>query len=191
MSLTLDGMTTAQLSDLIARAQRTIAQQQAAEHEKARKAAKDIIPPPGTFWRYNKRVWTAQLSDLIARAQRTMAQQQAAEQEKARKAAKDIIPPPGTFWRYNKRVWTVIGFPKEDTNCLVSVDENGNDVRYWFMSKGEQRFSTHKGISHGEDLERWNAGGHPLSALKTKVFRENKVFWEGIGRLILTVRDIK
>ena len=32
-----------------------------AEKEKVRKAEKDIIPPPGTFWRYNDRVWTVVL----------------------------------------------------------------------------------------------------------------------------------
>ena len=115
-----------------------------------------------------------------------------AEKEKARKLAeKDIIPPPGTFWRYNKRVWTVVGFPKKYLNCLVSVDENGNDVRYWFMGAGESRFSTHKSISYGVDRERWNAGGYPVSALNNEEFKENRTFWEGIGRLVVTVRDIK
>lgn len=132
-----------------------------------------------------------QLRDLAKRASATA---DAKEQEQAaakRKVEKDIIPPPGTFWRYNRRVWTVIGFPAQHLNVLVSVDENGNDVRYWFMGIGQQKFSTHKAVSVGVDAERWLAGGHPLSALKTKEFKENRTFWEGVGRLVLTARDIK
>ncbi len=45
-----------------------------ADAEAKRKAEKDIIPPAGTFWRYNKRVWTVVgnggvvLSDVLVSA---------------------------------------------------------------------------------------------------------------------------
>lgn len=131
------------------------------------------------------------LRDLAARASATANEKEREQAEAKRKAEKDIIPPPGTFWRYNKRVWTVIGFTAQYLNVLVSVDENGNDVRYWFMGTGTQKFSTHKAVNVGVDAERWLAGGHPLSGLKNKDFKENRTFWEGVGRLVLTARDIK
>lgn len=68
---TLNDMTPEALRDLMLRASATadgkeMAQQQIeklrkereADKEAKRKAEKDIIPPAGTFWRYNKRVWT-------------------------------------------------------------------------------------------------------------------------------------
>ena len=127
-----------------------------------------------------------QLRDLALRATATAD----TKEQEARKAEKDIIPPPGTFWRYNRRVWTVIGMYGHYINVLVSVDENGNDVRYWFMGTGTQKFSTHKAVNVGVDAERWLAGGHPLSALKNNDFKENRTFWEGVGRLVITARDI-
>lgn len=51
---TLNDMTPEQLRDLAKRASATAD----TKEQEARKAEKDIIPPPGTFWRYNKRVWT-------------------------------------------------------------------------------------------------------------------------------------
>jgi len=84
---TLNDMTPEALRDLVLRANATadgkeMAQQQIeklrkereADKEAKRKAEKDIIPPAGTFWRYNKRVWTVigngggGLSDVLVSA---------------------------------------------------------------------------------------------------------------------------
>lgn len=73
---TLNDMTPEALRDLVLRANATadgkeMAQQQIeklrkereADKEAKRKAEKDIIPPAGTFWRYNDRVWTVAAND--------------------------------------------------------------------------------------------------------------------------------
>lgn len=55
---TLNDMTPEALRDLAARASATANEKEREQAEAKRKAEKDIIPPAGTFWRYNKRVWT-------------------------------------------------------------------------------------------------------------------------------------
>lgn len=82
---TLNDMTPEALRDLVLRANATadgkeMAQKQIeklrkereADAEAKRKAEKDIIPPAGTFWRYNNRVWTViatpDVSDVMVSA---------------------------------------------------------------------------------------------------------------------------
>lgn len=55
---TLNDMTPEALRDLAARASATATQKEQEAADAKRKAEKDIIPPAGTFWRYNYRVWT-------------------------------------------------------------------------------------------------------------------------------------
>lgn len=67
-------MTPEALRDLAARASATANEKEREQAEAKRKAEKDIIPPAGTFWRYNDRVWTVigngggGLSDVLVSA---------------------------------------------------------------------------------------------------------------------------
>lgn len=128
----------------------------------------------------------AQLRDLAQRAEATAKQKEQA----ARKAEKDIIPPPGTFWRYNKRVWTAVSGKKEHFNILLSADENGGDVRYWFFDGRYKTFSALKEkVSYC--IKEWKAGGHPWSDLRISHSRNDTSLQAAVGKLILTARDIK
>lgn len=63
---TLNDMTPEALRDLAARASATADEKEREQAEAKRKAEKDIIPPAGTFWRYNKRVWTVIATPLYS-----------------------------------------------------------------------------------------------------------------------------